>query len=61
MINEINRMNNLYRTLAASNSFFMDSDIQSLAEKNLSDSIKILHARSKFSLNLKNLKSFING
>ena len=59
MINEINRLDNLYRALAASSSFLFESEIPSFAEKNLSDNIKILNARSKFSLNLKNLKAFV--
>ncbi len=61
MIDEINRLDNLYRSLALSSSFLMNTEIASIAEKNLSDNINVLRARDKFSLNLKNLKAFVNG
>jgi len=54
-------MENLYRAIASASTFDINGGIESIAEKYLADNIKTIHARSKFSLNLKSLKAFVNG
>lgn len=54
-------LENYYGSLAESASFYYNGGIESPTEKEITSNLEALKAYSKFMLNIKYLKSFVNG